>query len=129
MRKLGGVSIYSVPAVHSNGINPAFLTGEAAKHLKENGLTAYVGPPGGYVLKFSNGLTAYLSGDTGVTAEQDTVIRRLLKANLVVINIGGTFTTGPTEAALGVGSFFSHRTVPSKSPKRSSIEKVWSGEM
>jgi len=99
MRKLSGVSIYSVPAVHSNGIDPAFLTGEAAKHLKENGLTAYVGPPGGYVLKFSNGLTAYLSGDTGVTAEQDTVIREFLKANLVVMNIGGVFTTGPQEAA------------------------------
>jgi hypothetical protein len=39
--------------------------------MKENGLTAYVGPPGGYVLRFSNGLTVYLSGDTGVTAEQE----------------------------------------------------------
>ena len=99
MRKLGGVEIYSVPAVHSNGIDPAFLEGDLAGHLKDNGLTAYVGPPGGYVLRFSNGLTAYLSGDTGVTAEQDTVIRQFLKANLVVMNIGGTFTTGPTEAA------------------------------
>lgn len=99
MYQLGGVSIYSVPAVHSNGINPAFLEGALAKNLKANGLTAYVGPPGGYVLRFSNGLTVYLSGDTGVTAEQDTVVRKFLKANLVVMNIGGIFTTGPTEAA------------------------------
>ena len=99
IRKLGGVSIYSVPAVHSNGINPAFLEGDIAEALKANGLTAYVGPPGGYVLRFSNGLVAYLSGDTGVTAEQEIVIRRFLKANLVVMNIGGIFTTGPREAA------------------------------
>ncbi len=98
-RKLGGVQIWSVPAVHSNGINAAFLKGDIAKHMKENGLTAYVGPPGGYVLRFSNGLTVYLSGDTGVTAEQEIVVRKSLGANLVVMNIGGIFSTGPKEAA------------------------------
>lgn len=99
MRKVGGVSIASVPAVYSNGLSPAFLDKEHAEALKANGLTAYVGPPGGYVVTFSNGLVVYLSGDTGVTAEQDLVVRRFYKANLAVINIGGTFTTGPTEAA------------------------------
>lgn len=67
--------------------------------LAANGLTAYVGPPGGYVLQFSNGLVAYLSGDTGITAEQHLVVRRYYKANLAVMNIGGNFTTGPAEAA------------------------------
>jgi len=99
MTKLGGVSVASVPAVHSNGLDPAFLDHGHGEALKANGLTAYVGPPGGYVLRFSNGLIAYLSGDTGVTAEQDLVVRRFYKANLAVINIGGTFTTGPSEAA------------------------------
>lgn len=99
MRKVGGVSVASVPAVHSNGLNPAFLDKEHADAFKANGLTAYVGPPGGYVLTFSNGLVAYLSGDTGITAEQDLVVRGHYKANLAVLNIGGTFTTGPTEAA------------------------------
>lgn len=98
-RKLGGVQIWSVPAVHSNGINAAFLKGDIAKHMKDNGLTAYVGPPGGYVLRFSNGLTVYLSGDTGVTAEQEIVVRKSLGAKLVVMNIGGIFSTGPKEAA------------------------------
>ena len=110
-RKLGGIVIYSVPAVHSNGINPAFLEGQLAKNLKANGLTAYVGPPGGYVLRFSNGLTAYLSGDTGVTAEQDTVVRQFLKANLVVMNIGGIFTTGPREAAWVVNKLVKPKAV------------------
>ena len=50
-------------------------------------------------MSFSNGLVVYLSGDTGITAEQDLVVRGHYKANLAVINIGDTFTTGPTEAA------------------------------
>jgi L-ascorbate metabolism protein UlaG (beta-lactamase superfamily) len=97
--KLGGVSIWGVPAAHSNGINPAFLSGDLAKEMKANGLTAYIGPPGGYVLRFSNGLTVYLSGDTGVIADQDLVVRQEFHANLAVLNIGNVFTTGPTEAA------------------------------
>lgn len=99
MRKIGGVSVASVPAVHSNGLSHEYLSGEHAEALKANGLTAYVGPPGGYVLTFSNGLVVYLSGDTGLTAEQDLVVRQHYGANLAVMNIGGTFTTGPTEAA------------------------------
>ena len=98
-RDVNGVTVYSVPAVHSNGLSPAFLDGEHAKALEESGLTAYLGPPGGYVIEFTNGLTVYLSGDTGHTAEQDTVVRRRFGAELAVINIGGVFTTGPTEAA------------------------------
>lgn len=94
-----GVSIISVPAVHSNGLNPAFMDGESAKHLKDNGLTAYVGPPGGFVLIFTNGLSVYLSGDTGITAEQETVVRKYYRVKTAVMNIGGTFTTGPVEAA------------------------------
>lgn len=97
--KVGGVEIASVPAVHSNGLSPMFMGTEYAKMLSEIGLTAYVGPPGGYVLTFSNGLAVYLSGDTGITAEQDLVVRGHYGAKLAVLNIGGTFTTGPREAA------------------------------
>lgn len=97
--KVGGVEFASVPAVHSNGLNPAFLDKQLGDAMRAAGVTAYVGPPGGYVVKFTNGLVAYLSGDTGITAEQDVVVRRHYKANLAVINIGGTFTTGPAEAA------------------------------
>ena len=99
MRSIGGVRVASVPAVHSNGLSPAFMTNDSGAVLKDQGLTAYVGPPGGYVVVFSNGLAVYLSGDTGITAEQDRVVRGHYAAKLAVINIGGTFTTGPTEAA------------------------------
>ncbi len=98
-RTFGGVKFTTIPAVHSNGVNPAFIEGELGKLLKAAGLAGYVGPPTGYVLTFSNGLVVYLSGDTGITAEQDSVVRRHYKAKLVVMNIGDLFTTGPTEAA------------------------------
>jgi L-ascorbate metabolism protein UlaG (beta-lactamase superfamily) len=97
---VGKVMVAGVPAVHSNGLAPAFMAPEQARVFEGSGLTAYVGDAGGFVLRFSNGLTVYLSGDTGITAEQDLVVRGHYKANLVVMNIGGfPFTTGPTEAA------------------------------
>ncbi|MCO6411676.1 MAG: MBL fold metallo-hydrolase [Thiogranum sp.] len=98
-RKVGGVTVTTVPAVHSNGIAGVMIGGELGDMLDAAGLTAYAGPPTGYVLTFSNGLVLYLSGDTGITAEQDAVVRRHYGADLAVINIGDTFTTGPKEAA------------------------------
>jgi len=98
-RKLGGITITTVPAAHSNGISGGMIGGELGDMLNAAGLTAYAGPPTGYVLTFSNGLVVYLSGDTGITAEQKTVVKGHYKAKLMVINIGDTFTTGPSEAA------------------------------
>ena len=98
-RKIRGVTITTVPAVHTNGVNAAFIGGELGDMLKSAGLEISAGPPTGYVLTFSNGLVVYLSGDTGITADQDVVVRRHYKAKLAVINIGDTFAAGPTEAA------------------------------
>ncbi len=109
--KVGGVTVSGVPAVHSNGLDPAFLHKDHADVLEANGLTAYMGPPGGYVLQFSNGLAVYLSGDTGVTAEQEIVVRKMYKAGLMVLNIGGTFTTGPIEAAYVANDLVQPRSV------------------
>lgn len=110
-KNVGGITLTTVPAAHSNGVNPAMLTGGLSTLMKEAGLTAYVGPPTGYVVTFSNGLVAYLSGDTGVTAEQETVVARQYGAQLVVLNIGGTFTTGPTEAAFVVNELIKPASV------------------
>jgi L-ascorbate metabolism protein UlaG (beta-lactamase superfamily) len=96
---VGGVTVTTVPAAHSNGVAGAMVGGDLGNMLNAAGLTAYAGPPTGYVLTFSNGLVVYLSGDTGVTAEQKTVVGDQYKAKLVVMNIGDTYTTGPMEAA------------------------------
>ncbi len=110
-RKVGGVTITTVPAAHSNGIAGSMIGGDFGDMLNAAGLTAYAGPPTGYVLEFSNGLVAYLSGDTGITAEQETVVRDHYGAELVVINIGDTFTTGPSEAAWVVNELIKPNSV------------------
>jgi L-ascorbate metabolism protein UlaG (beta-lactamase superfamily) len=110
-RQIGGVTITTVPATHSNGIAPAFIGDKLGAMLEAAGVTAYAGPPTGYVLRFSNGLVLYLSGDTGVTAEQDIVVRQQYGAELVVMNIGDTFTTGPREAAYVIDDLVKARAV------------------
>jgi len=96
---IGGVRIATVTAQHSNGLDPDYIGGELGKAMKEAGIAGDVGLATGYVLRFSNGLVAYLSGDTGITADQELVVRNHYNAKLAVMNIGDGFTTGPVEAA------------------------------
>lgn len=101
-RKIGGVRVAIVPVTHSNGIGPGFLNKDLAGLMKKDGLTAYVGPDNGYILTFSNGLVVYLSGDSGINADQEVTVRRFYKAKLAVINAGGIYTSGPREAAFSI---------------------------
>jgi L-ascorbate metabolism protein UlaG (beta-lactamase superfamily) len=75
------------------------IGGELGKQMKQAGLFGDVGLATGYVLRFSNGLVVYLSGDTGIVADQKLVVHDFYHARLAVMNIGDGFTTGPTEAA------------------------------
>ena len=97
--RVGGVSIATVAALHSNGLDPEYFGGELGRAMREAGIAGNVGGATGYILTFSNGLVVYLSGDTGITADQERVVRGHYKARLAVINIGDGFTTGPREAA------------------------------
>ena len=96
---VGGLRIATVAALHSNGVDPDFIGGDLGKAMKAAGIAGDVGPATGYVLRFSNGLVAYLSGDTGILADQKLVIHDYYHASLVVMNMGDGFTTGPAEAA------------------------------
>ena len=96
---ISGIRIATVQALHSNGLDPDYIGGDLGKAMKDAGIAGDVGLPTGYVLKFSNGLVAYLSGDTGIVADQELVVRKHYQAKLVVMNIGDGFTTGPVEAA------------------------------
>ena len=63
-----------VRADHSNGVPRNLLNAELAASLMPDQLTAYAGPENGYVLTFTNGLVAYLSGDTGHTSDMATIV-------------------------------------------------------
>ncbi len=111
-RKVGGTRIAIVPVTHSNGAGTMFLQDKALiSAFKKDGLTAYTGPDNGFILSFSNGLVVYMSGDSGITAEQDITVRRFYKANLAIINAGGLFTSGPKEAAFSINELIKPNTV------------------
>ncbi len=95
---VGGVRIATVTALHSNGVDPAYIGGDFGKFLADAGIAGDVGPATGYVLRFSNGLVTYLSGDTGITADHE-IVRTHYNAKLAVMNMGDGFSTGPVEAA------------------------------
>ena len=57
-----------------------------------------LGPPSGYVIRFTNGLTVYLSGDTGMHAEMKSIVADYYKANLMVLNLGPSALTSKEAA-------------------------------
>jgi len=96
---VANVKIATVHALHSNGLDPDYIGGDLGAAMKAAGIWGDVGLATGYVLTFSNGLVAYLSGDTGHIADQQDIVRDYYHAKLVVMNIGDGFSTGPAEAA------------------------------
>ena len=108
---IDGVRIATVTALHSNGVDPDFIGGDLGKAMKAAGIAGDVGLATGYVLRFSNGLVAYLSGDTGIIADQEMVVRDYYHAKLAVMNMGDGFTTGPAEAAYVVNELVKPNSV------------------
>ena len=106
-----GVQVAAVTAEHPGEIAPAFLTDPLKTDLANNGVSAYGGIANGFVVKFTNGLTVYLTGDTGVISDMETVVNRFYRANLSVINISDTFVNGPEEAAFAIRNLIKPKTV------------------
>ena len=82
------VEITVVPASHASHVPRSLLTEAERKNLEADDLTPELGPPTGYVIKFTNGLVAYLSGDTGIHADIKAVVHDFHKPNLVMLNLG-----------------------------------------
>lgn len=103
----GLVRIAAVQAFHSNGVAAALVDtpGEAP------GLTGYGGSEGGFIITFTNGLVAYLTGDTGMFGDMDTIIQRYYRPALVVLNMSDTVTLGPDEATYMIKALVRPRTV------------------
>ena len=86
-----------VYSAHVNDVAPSLLSKAQQDLLKTDGAQLGYGPPVGFVVKFTNGLVAYLSSDTAVFGDMKTVIHDFHKANLAVINLGpnpGMFQSG-----------------------------------
>ena len=85
-----GVEITIVYASHANNVPLSLLSEAHRAALAPDDTSIVLGPPTGYVVKFTNGLVAYLSGDTGMHTEMKTVVRDFHHANLALFNLGST---------------------------------------
>jgi L-ascorbate metabolism protein UlaG (beta-lactamase superfamily) len=88
-----GVEINIVFASHANNVPLSLLSEAHRAHLEADGTSIVLGPPTGFVGRFTNGLTAYLSGDTGIHTEMKTVVNEYHKANLALLNLGPSAVT------------------------------------
>ena len=102
-----GVKIASTPAFHSNGINAAYVDTPGVAP----GTATYGGSEGGFIIQFTNGLRVYLSGDTGLFGDMDTIIRGYYRPMVAVLNVSDTVTLGPDEAAFAATTLLKVRTV------------------
>ena len=93
-----GVEITIVYASHANNVPLTLLSDAQRASHEPDGTSLVLGPPTGFVVKFSNGLSAYLSGDTGIHTEMKTVVNDYHKANLAVLNLGPTAGTVASQA-------------------------------
>lgn len=85
-----GVEISLIYASHASNV-PRSLLGEPQRsQLAADNVSIALGPPTGYVIRFTNGLVAYLTGDTGIHTEMKSVVHDFHKANLMQINFGAT---------------------------------------
>jgi L-ascorbate metabolism protein UlaG (beta-lactamase superfamily) len=103
----GLVRIATVPAFHSSGIDPALLDAPGLP----TGYRAYGGPEGGFIISFTNGLVAYLTGDSGMFGDMETIISRFYHPSLMVINMSDQVTFGPLEAVYTVQNLVRPKTV------------------
>jgi len=93
-----GVEITIVPAAHDSSVNHVLLSEAERRNLEPDNLALPLGPPSGYVIRFTNGLVLYLTGDTAVHADMKTVIADFHKPNAMVLNLGLTAMTSPSGA-------------------------------
>jgi L-ascorbate metabolism protein UlaG (beta-lactamase superfamily) len=105
------IEIATVPANHDSSAAAGIVSAPLGTELATDGLTAYLDPANGFIVKFTNGLSVYLTGDTGLTAEMDTIIREFYRPSLMIINIGDLFTTGPDAAAFATTRLVRPRAV------------------
>ena len=83
-----GVEITIVPASHDSSVNRVLLNEAERRNLEPDNLTLPLGPPSGYVIRFTNGLVVYLTGDTAVHADMKTVVADFHKPSVMVLNLG-----------------------------------------
>ena len=105
-----GVEIATVPAAHDSTVPLLLLMEAARKALEPDNVSFTLGPPIGYVIRFTNGLVLYLTGDTGIHSDMQMVARDYYKANLVELNFA-PIALNPEAAAYAVNTLIQPASV------------------
>lgn len=87
------VEITIVTASHDSTVPRSLLADPERKNLEADNASLVLGPSSGYVIRFTNGLVVYLSGDTGLHADMKTIVNEYHRANLMVLNLGPSAVT------------------------------------
>jgi L-ascorbate metabolism protein UlaG (beta-lactamase superfamily) len=91
MNKGGTVPFHGLQITMTNAIH--------SSAVEEGGKLIAAGDPGGFVIRFANGFTAYHAGDTAVFKDME-LIRELYQPELAMLPIGSHYVMNPKEAAL-----------------------------
>ncbi|MEO6565082.1 MAG: hypothetical protein ABIO63_03520 [Casimicrobiaceae bacterium] len=92
------VEITVVMAAHDNTVPRSLLSEALRKSMDADNVSLMLGPATGYIVKFTNGLTVYLSGDTGLHADMKVLNNEFHKVNLMVLNLGYSAITAQAGA-------------------------------
>ena len=87
------VEVTVVTAAHESSVPRSLLTDPERKNLEADNVSITLGPSTGYIIRFTNGLTVYLSGDSGLHSEMKTLVNEFHHANLMVLNLGPSAVT------------------------------------
>jgi L-ascorbate metabolism protein UlaG (beta-lactamase superfamily) len=80
------------------GIKATMTSAQHSSTIAENGTIVPMGDAAGYILRFSNDFTVYLTGDTAVTYDM-LIMGDLYQPDLAILPIGDHFTMDPRQAA------------------------------
>jgi L-ascorbate metabolism protein UlaG (beta-lactamase superfamily) len=83
---VAGLEITMVPAIHSSS-------------LDEDGVTIYLGPAAGFMVRFEDGRVVYFAGDTALFGDM-RLLRERYAPRLAFLPIGDLYTMGPEDAAI-----------------------------
>ena len=95
-----GVEITLVPASHDSTVSRSLLNEAERKDIEADNLSLTLGPPSGYVIRFTNGLVVYFTGDTAIHADMKTVVHDFHKPSVMVLNLGLSSLTSASGAYL-----------------------------
>ena len=92
------VEVTIVPASHDSTPSRTIHSEVERKNLEADNMSIPLGPPSGYVVRFTNGLVVYLTGDTAVHADIKAVVADFHKPNMMVMHLGLSAITSASGA-------------------------------